>query len=64
MSFLWEFSSLYEGQVCLKVTTIYLKASQNMSQAFWSLTLSMHTYSNIFPFKWKKLQAQSKYIYF
>lgn len=60
MSFLWEFSSLHEGQVCLKITTIYLKGSHNMTQAFWSLTLSMLTCSNIFPFKWKNVQAQSK----
>lgn len=46
--------------ICLKITTIYLKGCQNMSQAFWSPTLSMHTYSNIFPFKWKILQAQNK----
>lgn len=60
MSFLWEFSSLHEGQVCLKITTIYLKGSHNMTQAFRSLTLSMLTCSNIFPFKWKNVQAQSK----
>lgn len=62
MGSLWKFSSVYEGQPCLKIPTIYPKGSQNISQAFWSL--SMHTCSNIFPFQWKNLQAQGKYIYF
>lgn len=65
MSFLREFSSLYEGHVSLKITTILLEGCHNVSQAFWSLTLSVLTCSNIFPFKWKNLffhlnLAQSK----
>jgi len=42
MGSLWKFSSVYEGQPCLKIPTIYLKGSQNISQAFWSLTEHAH----------------------
>lgn len=42
MGSLWKFISVYEGQPCLKIPTIYHKGSQNISQAVWSLTEYAH----------------------